>query len=57
MDIKRFLEGFGKGTLLMLFVGGIMLYQTTSEFLVSLKPIPDTATDHAAGTGRQDAIT
>ena len=38
MDIKRFLEGFGKGTLLMLFVGGIMLYQTTSEFLVSLKP-------------------
>lgn len=38
MGIKRFLEGFGKGTFFMLFFGAIMLYQVTPSFLVSLKP-------------------
>lgn len=38
MDIKKFLSGFGRGTLILLMFGAILIYQSAADLVVSLKP-------------------
>ena len=38
MDIKKFLHGFGRGIFMLLLFGGILIFQTAKEVVVSFKP-------------------
>lgn len=38
MDIKKLLRGFGKDILMLLLFGGIMIFQSAADMVISLKP-------------------
>lgn len=38
MDIKKFLHGFGRDILILLVFGGVLVFQTAGDMVVSLKP-------------------
>lgn len=38
MDIKKFLSGLGRDVLILLILGGIMIYQSAADLVISLKP-------------------